>query len=143
MKALTENNFTSLGTQQFVEHTRLITTKVKDVIRNVNPVVKADTALADAIVKMTEYGYGCVTVVNASGQLVGVFTDGDLRRRIQAEGRDVLNHKIGDFQYKQPISVDANSLLNEAADVFKKNNVDTLLVTDGGKPVGMLDIQDI
>jgi transaldolase len=71
MKALTENNFTSLGTQQFVEHTRLITTKVKDVIRNVNPVVKADTALADAIVKMTEYGYGCVTVVNASGQLVG------------------------------------------------------------------------
>ncbi|MFN8689467.1 MAG: transaldolase family protein, partial [Cyclobacteriaceae bacterium] len=118
MKALTENNFTSLGTQQFVEHTRLITTKVKDVIRNVNPVVKADTALADAIVKMTEYGYGCVTVVNASGQLVGVFTDGDLRRRIQAEGRDVLNHKIGDFQYKQPISVDANSLLNEAADVF-------------------------
>ncbi|MBL7854437.1 MAG: CBS domain-containing protein [Cyclobacteriaceae bacterium] len=143
MKALTENNFTSLGTQQFVEHTRLITTKVKDVIRNVNPVVKADTALADAIVKMTEYGYGCVTVVNASGQLVGVFTDGDLRRRIQAEGRDVLNHKIGDFQYKQPISVDANSLLNEAADVFKKTNVDTLLVTDGGKPVGMLDIQDI
>lgn len=143
MKALTENNFTSLGTQQFVEHTRLITTKVKDVIRNVNPVVKADTAVADAIVKMTEYGYGCVTVVNASGQLVGVFTDGDLRRRIQAEGRDVLNHKIGDFQYKQPISVDANSLLNEAADVFKKTNVDTLLVTDGGKPVGMLDIQDI
>lgn len=143
MKALTENNFTSLGTQQFVEHTRLITTKVKDVIRNVNPVVQADTALADAIVKMTEYGYGCVTVVNATGQLVGVFTDGDLRRRIQAEGRDVLNHKIGDFQYKQPISVDANSLLNEAADVFKKTNVDTLLVTDGGKPVGMLDIQDI
>ncbi|MFN5170132.1 MAG: transaldolase family protein [Cyclobacteriaceae bacterium] len=143
MKALTENNFTSLGTQQFVEHTRLITTKVKDVIRNVNPIVKADTALADAIIKMTEYGYGCVTVVNASGQLVGVFTDGDLRRRIQAEGRDVLNHKIGDFQYKQPISVDANSLLNEAADVFKKTNVDTILVTDGGKPVGMLDIQDI
>ena len=143
MKALTENNFTSLGTQQFVEHTRLITTKVKDVIRNVNPIVKADTALADAIIKMTEYGYGCVTVVNASGQLVGVFTDGDLRRRIQAEGRDVLNHKIGDFQYKQPISVDANSLLNEAADVFKKTNVDTILVTDGAKPVGMLDIQDV
>jgi len=143
MKVLTENNFTTLGTDQFIEHTRLMTVKVKDAISKTNPTVSAETPLLDAIVKMTEYGFGAVTVVKKDGSLVGVFTDGDLRRKIQAEGRDVLKKNVGDFEYKAPISVEANALLNDASTLFKKTNVDTILVTDGGKPVGMLDIQDL
>jgi TalC/MipB family fructose-6-phosphate aldolase len=143
LKGLTENNFTSLGTEQFIEHTRLMTVKVKDAISGTNPTVTAETPLLDAIVKMTEYGFGAVTVVKKDGSLVGVFTDGDLRRKIQAEGRDVLKKNIGDFEYKAPVSVEANALLNDASTIFKKTNVDTILVTDGGKPVGMLDIQDL
>jgi TalC/MipB family fructose-6-phosphate aldolase len=143
MKVLTENNFTTLGTQQFIEHTRLMTVKVKDAISKVNPVVTAETSLTDAIVKMTEYGFGAVTVTKADGSILGVFTDGELRRKIQAEGRDVLNHKIGDFKYNAPIVVEANSLLFDASEIFKKSKVDTILVTDNGKPVGMLDIQDM
>ncbi len=143
MKQLTENNFTTLGTEQFVEHTRLMTVKVKDAINKINPVVPADTPLMDAIVKMTEYGFGAVTIVNKDGGLVGVFTDGDLRRKIQAEGRDVLKKTMGDFNYGEPISVDVNAMLNDASALFKKTSVDTILVTDDGKPVGMLDIQDL
>ncbi|MFO7257016.1 MAG: transaldolase family protein [Bacteroidota bacterium] len=143
MKQLTENNFTTLGTEQFIEHTRLMTVKVKDAISNINPTVLADTPLMDAIVKMTEYGFGAVTVVNKDGSLVGVFTDGDLRRKIQAEGRDVLKKKMSDFTYGTPIAVDANALLNDASALFKKTSVDTILVTDNGVPVGMLDIQDL
>ncbi|MBX7127542.1 MAG: CBS domain-containing protein [Cyclobacteriaceae bacterium] len=142
IKTLTENNFTTVGTDQFIEHTRLMTVKVKDAISNVNPVVTADTKLADAIVKMTEYGFGAVTIVKGD-QLLGVFTDGDLRRKLQSDGRDVLGKQMGDFTYKAPISVDADAMLNDAADVFKKTNVDTILVTAAGKPVGMLDIQDL
>ncbi|MDV3308881.1 MAG: CBS domain-containing protein [Cyclobacteriaceae bacterium] len=143
MKQLTENNFTTLGTEQFVEHTRLMTVKVKDAISGINPTVTADTPLMDAIVKMTEYGFGAVTVVNKDGSLVGVFTDGDLRRKIQAEGRDVLKKKMSDFTYGTPIAVDVNALLNDASALFKKTSVDTILVTDNGTPVGMLDIQDL
>jgi transaldolase len=143
MKILTENNFTTLGTDQFIEHTRLMTVKIKDAISSKNPTVTADTSLMDAIVKMTEFGFGAITVVKKDGSLVGVFTDGDLRRKIQEEGRDVLKKNIGDFTYKTPISVDANALLNEASALFKKTSVDTILVTDGGKPVGMIDIQDL
>jgi len=143
LKVLTENNFTTLGTDQFIEHTRLMTVKVKDAISGTNPTVAAETPLIDAIVKMTEYGFGAVTVVKKDGSLVGVFTDGDLRRKIQAEGRDVLKKNIGDFEYKAPIAVEANALLNDANTIFKKTSVDTILVTDGGKPVGMLDIQDL
>ncbi len=143
MKALTENNFTALGTQQFYEHTRLMTTRVKEAIRPVNPIVDANMTLTEALVKMTEFGFGCVTVANGKERALGVFTDGDLRRKLQAEGRDFLSKKMGDFQYKEPVSIDGDALLNEAADLFKKTNVDTILVTQNGAPIGMLDIQDL
>jgi transaldolase len=142
MKALTDNNLTALGTQQFVEHTKLMTVRVKDVLSSKNPVVSADTSVTDALVKMTEYGFGSITITK-DNKVVGVFTDGDLRRKLQESGREILTKKIGEFQYKEPISIDADALLNEAADIFKKTKVDTILVTEGGKPVGMLDIQDL
>src|SRR5690606_7765087 len=124
LKSLTENNFTTLGTEQFIEHTRLMTVKVKDALSKVNPVVPIDTPLMDTIIKMTEYGFGAVTIVNKDGSLAGVFTDGDLRRRIQEEGRDVLKKSMSDFTYKAPIAVEANALLNEASALFKKTSVD-------------------
>jgi TalC/MipB family fructose-6-phosphate aldolase len=143
MKVLTDNNFTTIGTQQFVEHTRLITTSVGETMNRTNPLVSADTTLVDAIIKMTEFGFGCVTVVNADGSVKGIFTDGDLRRHITSEGRNVLNKTMGEFDYKMPISIEADALLDAANALFKKTNVDTILVTNGGKPVGMLDIQDL
>jgi transaldolase len=142
MKALTDNNLTALGTQQFVEHTKLMTVRVKDVVSSKNPIVTSDTSVTDALVKMTEYGFGSITVTKDS-QVVGVFTDGDLRRKLQESGREILTKKIGEFEYKQPVSIDSDALLNDAADLFKKTKVDTILVTEGGKPVGMLDIQDL
>ncbi len=143
LKSLTENNFTTLGTEQFITDTRLMTVRVREAINGINPIVKTDTKLGDAIVKMTEYGFGCITVVNKDGSLKGVFTDGDLRRALPKGGKDFLNKKMGDFSYHPPISVDADLLLNEAADLFKKTKVDTILVSSKGKPIGMLDIQDL
>ncbi len=143
LKGLTENNFTTLGTEQFITDTRLMMVRVKEAINGVNPIVKADTNMTEAIIKMTEYGFGCITVVNADGSTKGIFTDGDLRRLISTGGRDVLSKKLGDLDFKAPISIESGVLLNDAAVLFKKTNVDTILVTDGGKPVGMLDIQDM
>jgi len=143
MKSLTENHFTTLGTEQFLRDTRLMTVKVKEAINDVNPLVDADTKLKDAIVKMTSYGFGCVTVTKNGGALVGVFTDGDLRRLLQSEGEHILDKKMGDISYKSPASIDANALLNDAVSIFKEKKIDTILVTDEGKPVGMLDIQDL
>ena len=143
MKQLTENHFTTVGTDQFIQDTRLMTVRVKEALNGVNPIVEANTNLAEAIVKMTEYGFGAITVVNADGSLKGVFTDGDLRRKLTTDGRDVLGKSIGDFTYNQPISIEGGALLNEAAGLFKSTKVDTILVTDNGKPIGMLDIQDL
>ena len=143
MKQLTENNFTTVGTDQFIADTRLMTVRVKEAINGVNPLVQADTNITEAIVKMTEFGFGAITVVNKDNSVLAVFTDGALRRLISEKGRDILQKKLSDLTFNTPISVEAGALLNEAAGVFKKTNVDTLLVLENGKPIGMLDIQDM
>lgn len=143
LKSLTENNFTTVGTEQFLIDTRLMTVRVKEAANGINPLVSADDTLQSALVKMTGYGFGAVTVTNADGSVKGVFTDGDIRRLLQNDGEQILGKKMGDMQFGTPISVDANALLNDAAGIFKKTNVDTILVTENGMPVGMLDIQDL
>ena len=50
---------------------------------------------------------------------------------------------MGDISYKSAVSIDANALLNDAVSLFKETRVDTILVTDEGRPVGMMDIQDL
>jgi TalC/MipB family fructose-6-phosphate aldolase len=140
---LTENVFTTVGTDQFRLHTRMMTRTVGEVMNSINPLVTGDTRLRDAIVSMTEYGFGCVTVVDGSGELLGVFTDGDLRRLLQGNGRDVLDRRMGDLEYGTPIHVERGAKLNEASELFHRHKVDNLLVMDHGRPAGMLDIQDL
>jgi signal-transduction protein with cAMP-binding, CBS, and nucleotidyltransferase domain len=143
LKSLTDNHFTTIGTEQFLNDTRLMTVRVKDAINGINPIVNGKTNLKDAIVKMTEYGFGCITVVNDGGDTLGVFTDGDLRRLLQSGGENILDKQVGTLEYKTPISIDVNALLNDAAGIFNKMKVDNILATDNNKPVGMLDIQDL
>ncbi len=143
LRSLTDNNFTTVGTEQFLADTRLMTVRVGEAINNINPIVSADTNMKDAIVKMTEFGFGCITVVDAAGAVVGVFTDGDLRRLLQTDGEHMLDRKIGSLSFKTPISIEVGALLNDAAAIFNKMKVDTILATNNGKPVGMLDIQDL
>lgn len=143
LKSMTENHFTTVGTEQFVRDTRLMTVQVKNVIKKVNPLVTSNTTLSNAIVKMTTFGFGAITVMNPNGSIRGVFTDGDLRRNLQIGGQKMLLKKLKDFEYKVPRTIEANAILNDAVDLFKSTKLDTLLVIEKGKPIGMLDIQDV
>jgi TalC/MipB family fructose-6-phosphate aldolase len=143
LKQLSENHFTELGTKEFFEHTRLMTKTVRDVISDVNPVVTVKETIHDCLVKMTLGGDGAVTIINSKGAPIGIFTDGDLRRMIEKEGGDSVNKKAGDLSLKVPQSVEASALLYVAAAKFKETQVDTLVVTENGKAVGMIDVQDL
>ncbi len=143
LKTLTENNFTDLGTAQFLQDTKLMTVRVGEALNGVNPVVDASVNVKDAIVKMTEFGFGAIVVTEGGTQVKGVFTDGDLRRHLQQEGSGVLDKKLGAFEYKSPVSIESDRLLNDAQQLFRQTNVDTIMVTENGKPIGMLDIQDL
>ena len=83
-----------------------------------------------------------MSVLDTQGHLKGIFTDGDLRRKLM-ENRDILNCKMSDFAYKSPYTISAEVLLQEAMQAFKASNVDTLIVTQDSNVIGMLDIQDL
>ncbi len=143
MKQLTDNNFTALGTKQFEEHTKLMTVRVRDILQTENPTVKdADTVL-DAVIMMTESGFGAVTVLDDKKNIAGIFTDGDLRRLLKKDGKDVLKTKLSTLKFNEPLTIDADALLGVAVDIIKKKAVDNLIVTEKGKLKGMLDIQDL
>ena len=143
LKGLTENNFTTVGTDQFLQDTRLMTTTVRQASNGVNPVVPQNTTIRQALVKMTEYGFGAVTVTDDNGGAKGVFTDGDIRRILMSGDEGILDRNLSELEFKSPISIEAGALLNDAKAMFNKTHVDTLLITENNKPVGMLDIQDL
>jgi TalC/MipB family fructose-6-phosphate aldolase len=144
MRNLCENTLTAAGTAQFREHTTLMTTRVKDVIRDANPVCETGETLSSAMVKMTESRLGTVTLVDANGAVAGVFTDGDLRRKLQAHGRQILDKTLAAIGFSSsPVTISRDSLLNEAVKLFKQSEVDSIIVVDGKRPSGVLDIQDL
>ena len=144
MSRLCDNALTTVGTAQFREHTQLMTLKVGDVMRSENPVCRADETLTAAMVKMTESRLGAITLVGDDGRVAGVFTDGDLRRRLQEHGREILDETLAEIGYSHnPVTVSRTALLNDAVRLFKEAQVDTIIVVDGDQPSGVLDIQDI
>ncbi|WP_020528205.1 transaldolase family protein [Flexithrix dorotheae] len=144
LQQLTKNNFTEIGTQQFFEHTKLMTVKVREVISNNSGTILANKSVMDALVEMTRTKFGAVTIVDDNNAVKGVFTDGDLRRMLESEGEAVLGKTLGSLPFgKSPITIDANELLFESSKIFKEHKVDTIVVTDGGRPIGILDIQDL
>ncbi len=143
MKQLTSNHFTEVGISQFVEHTKLMTVKVKDVLSGTNPTVSLDSPITDALVKMTSSGFGCVAVLAADGKLAGTFTDGDLRRLVETEGEDAISKKMSDLSFNTPITIQGDVLLHEASKLFHEKGVDNLIVLNGDEVVGQIDIQDL
>ena len=143
MKGLTENTFTTVGTQQFFEHTRLMTLRVKDVISDFNPTIRKGKPVVDALVVMTQGGFGAVTIVDDNDEICGVFTDGDLRRLLEREGEASLQKSLSELDLKVPVHISGDTLLYDASKVLKETQVDTICVVEGKKQIGMLDIQDI
>ena len=143
MKRLCDNSLTAVGTEQFFEHTRLMTMRVKEMVQAVNPTCNIGDSVTSALVKMTESAMGAVTLVDDKGQLAGIFTDGDIRRKLQEMGRDVLDQKLSELGITQnPVTISSDALLYEAVKIFKDRQIDNIIVLENNVPIGMVDIQD-
>jgi TalC/MipB family fructose-6-phosphate aldolase len=143
MKNLTSNALTDLGTSQFVAHTQLMTLRVRDVIGEHNPTCKPSDSISDALIRMTQSGAGAVSLVDDQGTLVGIFTDGDLRRLLQKQGKSALDTDLSAFAGKRPLSIEGDALLYQAVELIKQNGVDNLVVVENDKPIGLFDVQDL
>jgi arabinose-5-phosphate isomerase len=121
--------------------------RVRDVMRtgSRNPTVLWDASLREtaAVMTRTEGRPGAASVVDAQGKLVGIFTDGDLRRLVQS-GEVDFTRPVSAVMGKSPRTVGPDSLATAAAEMMRDTQVDQLPVVDGeGRPVGLLDVQDL
>jgi arabinose-5-phosphate isomerase len=102
------------------------------------PLVGQGTSMHDAVLEMSAKRLGVVGVTGGDGELVGVITDGDLRRHIE-QG---LDHPASVFMTTDPKTVAPDTLVDEALTLFDEYRITTLFVVDGNKPVGVLHIHD-
>lgn len=120
---------------------------VKDIMRTGDRLValKESATVRDAVLAMTEAKSGCACVTAPDGTLLGIFTDGDLRRLLTAgTGEDPMGRPIAEVMIRKPVSVPLDALAVQVLNIFESHKLDDLPVVDAaGKLVGTIDIQDL
>lgn len=107
------------------------------------PRVSPDTRMLDALMVMSEKGFGMTTVMNPTGDLLGIFTDGDLRRSID-KGVDIRSAKVGELMNTHPKMLRENTLAAEALALMEQAKINVLLVTNEQNTlVGVVKINDL
>ena len=116
--------------------------KVADIMHvgDAIPLVGHQTSMADAIVDMTARSFGCIGVVDAGRRLVGIVTDGDLRRHMAA---DLLSQPVGNVMTEHPRTIRAGALVVEAVRLMNQMGITSFfIVDDDGRPAGFLHLHD-
>ncbi|MDP2939259.1 MAG: KpsF/GutQ family sugar-phosphate isomerase [Candidatus Omnitrophota bacterium] len=118
--------------------------KVEDIMRKgtSHPIVKEDKKVKDVLLAITKARAGSASIVDRRGRLVGIFTDGDLRRHLEQDSNLTLK-KVKDVMTKNPITISKDRLAVEAMRILEEKKIDEIPVVDNHKkPVGLLDVQD-
>jgi arabinose-5-phosphate isomerase len=110
-------------------------------INNEKPQVASDTAIREIILEISSRRLGCTAVVE-NGKLLGIITDGDLRRMLQGS-MEVSKLKATDILSRDPLTVSSDALVSDALDLMRSRNITQLLVVDNGIYVGVIHLHDI
>ena len=123
---------------------RAMLSRVADIMRSGtrNAVARENVSVKEALLVMTRARSGSLSVVDARGKLVGVFTDGDFRRVALDDG--ILRKPLKQVMTRNPVHINDNALAAEALKVFNERNIDDLIVVNKKRePVGLVDSQDL
>lgn len=106
------------------------------------PLVREKTSMEDAILVLSEKRFGCVGITDATGKLVGLFTDGDLARNLDKDFRSL---KVDDLMTREPKTISKDALVTSAMATLEEFNISALIVTDGkdSVPVGIVHLHDL
>ncbi len=116
---------------------------VADVIpKNLVPIVKENAPLSEIIVEITSKRLGATAVVDSNGQLLGIITDGDLRRMLLS-GADIKQVKAIEIMTKNPKSIEQSEFAIRALNQMKEFNITQLVAKDGDKITGLIHIHDL
>ncbi|MGA1861576.1 KpsF/GutQ family sugar-phosphate isomerase [Deferribacter thermophilus] len=107
------------------------------------PIVKDRATVTDAILEMSSKGFGCTAIVNDDGVLVGILTDGDLRRGLE-KFKDLFIRNVMEIASKNPKTIEEDALAAKALQLMEKHSITTLLIVDENKrPYGIIHLHDI
>lgn len=104
------------------------------------PLAHDDVSMSEALVIMTEKSFGCLGIVDPKGRLIGVVTDGDLRRHM---GATLLTARTGDIMTRKPKTIAPTTLASAALELLNTSRITALFVVDKGRPIGILHIHDL
>ena len=104
------------------------------------PLAAVGTRMSEAITVMTAKTFGCVGITDRAGDLVGIITDGDLRRHMSA---DLLDRRVEEVMTRAPKTVRPDQLVSEALELLNAMKKTQLIVVDAGKPVGVVHFHDL
>jgi arabinose-5-phosphate isomerase len=107
------------------------------------PLVKTDALMREVIYEMSRKGLGVTSVVNDKGKLVGVISDGDLRRQL-GQDAGLLGRKAGECMTRNPVTIDSQELATSALALMEERKITSLLVPDGhGGIAGIIHLHDL
>ncbi len=119
--------------------------RVEDIMRKgkANPIVKEDTKIKNVLLKITEARAGSASGINKKGALIGIFTDGDLRRHLGVDA--VLPvRRVREVMTKDPITISKDMLAADAFRILRERKIDEIPVVDNKRrPIGLIDVQDL
>jgi arabinose-5-phosphate isomerase len=104
------------------------------------PLAPLGTRMSDALLEMTRKGLGCVGIVDANGLLVGIITDGDLRRHMR---NDLLDSLVEDVMTRGPKTVRPDQLISETLELLNARKVTALFAIEDQRPVGIIHVHDL
>jgi arabinose-5-phosphate isomerase len=105
------------------------------------PLVRLGAPMSEAIMTISGKRLGCVGIVDGTGALVGIITDGDLRRHLA--GPDLLVRKVDDVMTARPKTIAPDALVGAALDVLNQAKITVLFVVEATKPVGIVHMHDL
>ncbi|MEE9430569.1 MAG: KpsF/GutQ family sugar-phosphate isomerase [Melioribacteraceae bacterium] len=143
LRGFTENDFAMLHPGGSLG--KRLSLKISEIMYHDNelPIVKEDAPIKDAILEMTEKRLGSTCVVDDEEKLVGIVTDGDLRRQLE-KSLDIKNLKAKDIMSENPKTIDANLLASFALHQMEKFNITSLIAIDqNNKPIGLVHLHDL
>jgi len=138
-RGFTEDDFSLFHPRGALGHKLL---KVRDIMHTGDgiPTARVSLAMGEVILTMTAKSLGCVGILDDDGRLVGIITDGDLRRHMQDE---LLRRQAREIMTPKPLTVDGNALAAEALGIMNERAVTSLFILDaGGRPAGIIHIHD-
>ena len=124
---------------------RALLMKVRDIMRTGDQWASAleSATVKDALILMTKARTGSICILNETGKLAGVFTDGDLRRHLMQDTA-ILEKKLHEVMTPKPIVIGEDALAVEAVKAFDSTHIDDLIVVNGqNEPVGLVESQDL